>query len=115
MSTAWTKEKYDETLKQLYKKAATDEAFRKRCLKDAAGAIKEISGLDLPAGAKVRFVEKLEEQVFVLPNSAASELSEEELATVAGGGGGTTEFSLYCTDFYKTVVVVTAKERKTPS
>ena len=48
-------------------------------------AIAEISGLALPAGAKVRFVEQLEEQVFVLP-SGDEELSDEELEHVAAGG-----------------------------
>jgi hypothetical protein len=86
MNQQWTKERWDDTLKQTYTRATTDDAFRKRCLTDAAGAIKEISGWDLAEGMKVRFVEKLEEQVLVLPPSiAVSELSMEELANVAGG------------------------------
>ena len=84
MGQEWTREKWEETLKALYQRAATDEAFRKLCLEDAAAAIKEISGLDLPEGAKVRFVEKLEEQVLVLP-TGDEDLSDDDLEVAAGG------------------------------
>ena len=88
MSQGWTAEKWQETLKALYQRAATDEGFRKRCLEDAHGAIREISGLDFPEGAKVRFVEKLEEQVLVLPTGVPTgeeELSDDDLKVAAGG------------------------------
>ena len=84
MSQEWTREKWQATLKALYQRAATDVEFRKLCLEDAAGAIEQISGLALPAGAKVRFVEQLEEQVYVLP-SGDEELSDENLEHAAGG------------------------------
>ena len=87
MDQVWTKEKYEGALKQLYQRAAIDSAFRMRCLEDGAAAIKEISGLEL-GDTPVRFVEKLEEQVLVLPAFMASEeLNEHELEKVAGGGG----------------------------
>jgi hypothetical protein len=86
VNPAWTKEKYDETLRQLFQRSATDPAFRKRCLSDAAGAIKEISGLE--PNNKVRFVEKIEEQLLVLPPLVQTgELDEKELDMVAAGKG----------------------------
>jgi hypothetical protein len=86
MNQAWTKEKYETTLKQLYQRAATDPAFRKRCLENAAAAIKEISGLEL-TDSRVRFVEKLEEQVLVLPALVTGgELNEQQLEMVAAAG-----------------------------
>ena len=84
MGQEWTREKWQATLKALYQRAATDAEFRQLCLADAAAAIREVSGLDLPAGAKVRFVERLEEQVYVLP-SGDEELSDDDLERAAGG------------------------------
>jgi len=51
-------------------------------------SMKEASGLEIPAEMKIRFAEKLEEQVFVLPPLGEAELSDEELEGVAGGGTG---------------------------
>ena len=87
MKNIWTKEHYEEPLKKLYLRAAIDLAFRKRCLENGVAALKEISGLEL-TDTKLRFVEKLEEQVLVLPAFVQSEeLSEQELDKVSGGGG----------------------------
>ena len=87
MSQAWTEELWQDTLKQLYHRAATDGKFRRRCLEDAHAAIEEISGLAVPEGAQVRFVEQIDEQVLVLPKllEEGAELTEEELAEAAGG------------------------------
>lgn len=91
MSRVWTKEKVEETLEMLYQRAAIDPEFRRLCLDDAAAALREVGGpelLDIP----VRFVERLEEQVLVLPPLVLAdeldELDELELERVAGGAEG---------------------------
>ena len=83
---------WPETLHKIYLRAAQDVAFRQRCLADAAGAIRETGGGDLPAGTRVRFVEKADETVLVLPPlTGTGELGDHELRDVAGGApaGGT--------------------------
>jgi hypothetical protein len=82
-----TPEQWQAVLKKVYERAATDDAFRARCLSDAKGAIKEIGGEELPANTNVRFVERLEEILLVLPPKRATggALNDEELEQVAGG------------------------------
>ena len=81
MNETWTEDKYKDTVKALYKRAAIDPAFRSRCLTDPAGAVKEISGLDLPAGAKVKFVEKMDEKVMLLPKPASARPQMEDASS----------------------------------
>ena len=82
----WTPKKVEETKNELFRRAAQDASFRRRCLEDPAGAIAEVSGLELPAGApRLRFVERLEERVIVLPPFRSAELADEDLEMVAGG------------------------------
>jgi hypothetical protein len=89
-ASAWTPEKVEVTRAEVLRRAASDASFRRRCLTDPSGAIKEVSGLELPAGVPpVRFVERMEEMVIVLPPLTAgrTELADEDLALVAGGVG----------------------------
>ena len=84
----WTPAKVEATKIELLRRAAKDHAFRQRCLDDAPAAIKEVSGLDLPEGApRVRFVERVEEFVIVLPSlkDADKDLSDKDLELIAGG------------------------------
>ena len=87
----WTEEEVQKVVAQIGQRAASDPAFRKLCLADPAGAVKEVSGKDLPQGLKVRFVENAgAHMTFVLPDTVnAGELGEAELNRVAGGGGET--------------------------
>lgn len=75
-------------LNTILKKTVTDAEFRAKALSDPAAAIKEATGQDLPAGIKVKFVEKLEEVVIVLPPASGSEEITDDavLEKVAGGG-----------------------------
>jgi hypothetical protein len=85
---AWTPMKVEETRNEVLRRAAKDAAFRQRCLKNPSAAIAEVSGLELPEGAPpVRFVERLEEIVIVLPPLAGTELADRDLELVAGGQG----------------------------
>ncbi|MGY4688497.1 NHLP leader peptide family RiPP precursor [Salibacterium sp. K-3] len=80
-------ENTEAVLQQVYKKAAADEAFRRLCLTDPNKAIKEASGMDVPEGMMVRFVENEgADATFVLPDPLSTgTLDEDELEEVAGG------------------------------
>ena len=58
----WTKEFFEDALHKLYVRAATDKAFRARCVSDPTDALREITGDTPPADVKVEFIEKLPEK-----------------------------------------------------
>lgn len=94
----WTKEELRKSLFEVKKKAITDVAFRKLCLSDAALAIKEIAGKDLPVEMKLKFIENDgSHMTIVLPDMTEDEMSEEDLDRVSGG-------TCYSEDFYCTTV-----------
>lgn len=81
-----TLQRWQDTLQTVYQRAAVDAMFRAKCLADARAVIKDVSGVDMPPGARFRFVEKIDETVFVLPpKQTAGELDDDALANVAGG------------------------------
>ena len=98
-----TPTQWQETLQKIYRRAASDAAFRQRCLKDPQGVVREIGGAEPPVGTTFRFTEKSDENVFVLPPLGASgpELGETELAAVAGGvpGGGKGDTAPGCNNY----------------
>lgn len=66
--------------------AAGDPAFRAALIADAAAAVSERYGLDVPSGTRIRVIEEAaDEVVLVLPALRGTELSELELELVAGG------------------------------
>jgi len=80
-------ENKSEAIKTILKKSATDAEYRQRVLQDPAAVLREL-GVELADGPKVRFVEKLEEVVIVLPPASNGEITDEKiLASVAGGYG----------------------------
>jgi hypothetical protein len=86
-SNQWTPEKWQQTTAALMRRAATDVPFRQKCLTDPKGAVKEISGIDLHANARIRFVEPAQDIVLTLPAlRATAELSDQQLESVAGAG-----------------------------
>ena len=87
-ASSWTREKVEQTWRTVIGRAARDAAFRRRCLEDPSSAIREASGLELPAGApRVRFVERRDEIVVLLPpfTGPGPELADEDLALISGG------------------------------
>ncbi|MGY4688495.1 NHLP leader peptide family RiPP precursor [Salibacterium sp. K-3] len=86
-------EKTEAALKQVNEKAAADETFRHLCLTDPHKAIKDASGMDIPEGMSVRFVENEgADATFVLPDPPfTGQLEEDELEKVAGGHIGKPE------------------------
>ena len=88
-----------EAIKAVYRKAATDAAFRQRCLDHPHAAMKEATGLEIPDELKIRFAETPDERVFVLPPLGASELSEGELEEIAGGNAWASAWGTECTAY----------------
>lgn len=84
---------YDAALETILARAADDAAFRARALKDAAEAIKEATGLEVPPGTTVEFVEADQAWAFEdgrytvpLPRSNDEELTDSELLDSVAGG-----------------------------
>ncbi|HEX8691489.1 MAG TPA: NHLP leader peptide family RiPP precursor [Longimicrobium sp.] len=79
----------EKLLEQVVHRAGTDRAFRQQLLADPAGAIHGAYGVALPAGFRIRFVEKdpAFDVVVVLPELCGGddELSDDDLEKVAGG------------------------------
>src|SRR3979490_693705 len=78
-----------EALKAVFRKASTDANSRAKCLSDPKAAVKEASGVDVPAGLEIKFVEPGSAIVVSLPPLGASQeaLDEEVLASMAAGQG----------------------------
>src|SRR5260221_133135 len=85
MSTPWSVEKFNQTIAEIQKRSVTDSDFRALALKDPSAAVESVTGDPLPAGAKLRFVNQLDELTVVLPPPTSGELTEAQLEQVAGG------------------------------
>lgn len=88
-----TNSQYQEALSKVLARAEGDPAFRAVALSDATAAVKEATGLDVPAGLTVRFVEAGEAGSFSGPNyvipllwSAEDELTDSEMLDHVAGG-----------------------------
>lgn len=79
-------EVFQEAVNALQKRAAVDEQFRELAKSDAHAALSQV-GADLPATAKVRFVEPQEGITIPLTpqTNGDDELSDEQLENASGG------------------------------
>jgi hypothetical protein len=80
-----------ELLRTIVARATADAAFRQRVLVDPATAIYDAFGVRVPAGYRIRFIEKasgLEALVTLadIPRDG-DELDDDDLDAVAGGDG----------------------------
>jgi hypothetical protein len=70
-------------------RASLDAAFRRDLLADPARAIHDVFGVQLPAGIRIRFLDRdpAWDAEYLLPplRQGEDELSEKELEAVAGG------------------------------
>ena len=83
------KQDFDNALEKIFRRAATDDAFRRLCVTDAKAAYKAATGAVPPSGLKLRLIENEgDELTIVLPNKthASGEVADDALAQVAGGG-----------------------------
>ncbi len=72
---------------QVIARAWADADFKARLLANPNAAIEEETGIELPAGLKLRIIEEsAEETVLVLPKVGA-ELTDDVLEAVSGGEG----------------------------
>ena len=87
----WTEQEMESAIEQVYSKAENDGNFRKLCLNDAGAAIKQVTGKDIDAGYKIKFVEAdpAFNETWALPpfKADADQLSDADMDVVAGGGG----------------------------
>jgi hypothetical protein len=71
---------------RLVERAASDSAFRSRLLADPAAAISDELGAPLPDGLEIEVVEETAGKLYlVLPASADSAISDEDLDAISGG------------------------------
>jgi hypothetical protein len=85
---SWTKEALDEAVQKIGARASTDSEFRSLCLSNIHAAIKQETGLEVPASFKIGVLDQSANHLnLVLPPMVkeADELSESELESVAGG------------------------------
>jgi len=82
----WTEEKINQTITDVKKKASEDEDFRKLCLGNPNEAIKQISGMEVPEGVKIKMIENDPDvaHTIVLPPEPGT-IKDEELDKIAGG------------------------------
>lgn len=85
--------KYRAALETILHRAGSDAAFRTRALNDAPEAIKEATGLDVPEGMTVKFVEfgqagsfQDTQLVIPLPPKSTDDLTDSELLDNVAGG-----------------------------
>lgn len=78
-----------ELQEQIIERAQGDPAFREQLKSDPNAAIKEVTGVELPAGLVVTVLEDTPSTLhLVLPASGSgAALSDAELEQVAGGAG----------------------------
>lgn len=81
-------DQWKAALKDIFHKSTTDATYRALALRDPIAAIRE-AGVEIPTGARIRFVEKLDEEIIVLPAFGLHPdiLTDNDLAQVSGGGG----------------------------
>lgn len=67
MTEEWTLERWETAVRAVFRRAMFDREFRALALRDAPAAFAVAAGVPLPPGLPLRFAERLEETVLVLP------------------------------------------------
>lgn len=94
---SWNPESIQNAMATVLQRASVDATYRELALRDPAAAVKEATGVAVPAGFKLRFVDNQgADLTLVLPalQKAGGELSDEDLEKVAGGKGGGNPFPI---------------------
>jgi hypothetical protein len=84
MTDQWTTERWEAAVRGVFRRALTDSKFRALALSDPRQAFAEANGVEAPAQVKLRFVEKLDEHVLVLPKVVVPQgaLSEIDVSRI---------------------------------
>lgn len=105
---AWSDERANEILNDVVRLAQSDGDFRAKCLADPNGAVFEVSGMELPRGFRIRFVDNAQADLTVvlpdrmedggIPDSKLEEVSGASGCVVGtcGGSGACILLSVYC-------------------
>jgi len=83
-----TQEQIQSAIAAVAERATKDQAFRERALKEPVVALNEAGSVDLPLNTPIRFVDKFEKLLIVLPPFGydPNEITDEEmLGSVSGG------------------------------
>ena len=86
--SAPTEEQLRGAIATVAERAAKDQSFREKALKEPVAALNEAGNFDLPPDTPIRFVDKFEKLVIVLPPFGCdpNEITDEEmLGSVSGG------------------------------
>jgi hypothetical protein len=83
-----TQEQIQAAIAAVAQRAAKDQAFREKVLKEPIVALNEAGNLDLPLNTPIRFADKFEKLVIVLPpfGSDPNEITDEEMLSSVSGG-----------------------------
>lgn len=95
---SWTKEQIQEAVNKVMDKAERDHDFRELVLSDVYGAIKEVTGKEVPKEFKINVVDGTGYHTsIVLPEvrGAEDELTETDMEMVAGGSKAGAEKFFY--------------------
>jgi hypothetical protein len=86
---AWTKSQTERVLAEILQRSQRDAPFRKLCLENPGGAVKQVAGEELPSGFRLRFIDNdRADLTVVLPDPVSGqELSDGDLGNVSGGVG----------------------------
>jgi hypothetical protein len=84
---AWTQKEVEQVYAKVQRKAMLNQDFRRLLLSDPSKAIAQVSGQKMPAGLKIKVIEKdpAYDATFVLPDLVSGEMNDEELEKAAGG------------------------------
>ena len=84
----WSQELLDSVVQKVGARAATDMEFRSLCVKDINAAIKQETGVEVPASFKIGVLDRSAYSMSIVLEPVQlpeGELSESELEAVAGG------------------------------
>lgn len=84
MTGDWTTERWEDAIRGVFRRALMDPKFRELARNEPRRAFAEANGVEAPPNVTFRFVEGLDEHVFVLPKIAlpGGGLSEIDISRI---------------------------------
>lgn len=82
-------QQWEQALEQVYRKALVDSDFRQQCLADGNLALQQVGGVAVHPDIRIRFVDAVQEIVFVVPRVEKQQDAEEwvDMSNVTGEWG----------------------------